>query len=58
MTSRLHSDLCPTYDVRVFPGSRVWSSGNKDSHMFEIIRCVQHNNNCCDMSVIRSVTIV
>ena len=22
MTSRLHSDLYPTYDVRVFPGSR------------------------------------
>ena len=23
MTSRLHSDLYPTYDVRVFPGSRA-----------------------------------
>ena len=27
VTSRLHSDLYPTYDVRVFPGSRVSELG-------------------------------
>ena len=27
MTSRLHSDLYPTYDVRVFTGSRVSELG-------------------------------
>ena len=29
MRSRLHSDLYPTYDVRVFPGSRVGARGIK-----------------------------